>query len=55
MESTNIFLAGLWTFVIIALLGGIFGKLDGLAILMFFIVALIVSLGIVMMKPRTQV
>jgi hypothetical protein len=41
--------AGLWTFAIVALIGGIYGKLDGFVLLIFFIVAVVVSLGIVVM------
>ncbi len=35
--------AGLWTFAVVALIGGIYGKLDGLVLLLFFIVAVAVS------------
>jgi hypothetical protein len=45
--SKEIMVAGLWTFAIVALIGGIYGKLDGFGVFMFFIVAVAVSLGIV--------
>lgn len=49
MRTKEITIAGLWGFAIIALLGGIFGALDGLAVLMFFIVAVVVSVGLAVM------
>ncbi len=48
--------AGLWAFAIISLVGAIYGKLDGLAVLIFFIIAVVVSFGIVVMpKPQPKV
>jgi uncharacterized membrane protein len=46
--------AGLWTFAIIALIGGIYGKLDGLVLVVFFIVAVVVSLGVVAMPTSER-
>jgi len=55
LESRNIMLVGLWSFAIISLIGGIYGRLDGFVMLMFFIVAVVVSLGAVAMpKAKTQ-
>ena len=55
MESKDIVLVGVWAFAIISLLGGIAGKVDGFWMLMVFFVALIVSVGILMMrKPEPQ-
>lgn len=53
MESREITVAGVWAFAVIALIGGIYGKLDGFAILLFFIFAVVVSLGVVAM-PTSQ-
>ncbi len=53
MGTREITVAGLWAFAIIALIGGIFGKLDGLVLLLFFLIAIGVSLGIVAM-PNVQ-
>lgn len=53
--SREITVAGLWTFAILALVGGIYGRLDGFAMLLFFIVAVVVSLGVVAMpKPESK-
>lgn len=49
MGAKEITVAGLWTFTIVALIGGIYGKLDGLVLLVFFMVAVGVSLGVVAM------
>jgi hypothetical protein len=49
LESKEIMVAGLWTFAIIALIGGIYGKLDGFVLLVFFIVAVAVSFGVIAM------
>ncbi len=49
MESRNIMLMGLWAFAIISLVGGMYGRLDGFFVLVFFIVAVAVSLGVVAM------
>jgi Ca2+/H+ antiporter len=49
MESKEITVAGLWIFAIVALIGGIYGKLDGGVLLVFFVAAVGVSLGIVAM------
>lgn len=46
--------AGLWTFAIIALIGGIYGKLDGLVLVVFFIVSVVVSLGVVAMPTSER-
>lgn len=43
---------GLWGFTIVALIGGIYGKLDGFAIFIFFIIALVVSVGLVAMPTE---
>ncbi len=56
MDSREIMVAGLWAFAIISLVGAIYGKLDGLAVLIFFIIAVVVSFGIVVMpKPQPKV
>ena len=55
MESRGIMLVGLWTFAIVSLLGGIYGRLDGFIVVMLFIVAVVVSLGaIAMPKAKAQ-
>ena len=56
MESKELMVAGLWVFAIVSLIGGIMGKLDGFFILIFFIVAVVVSYGLVRMpKSKTSV
>ncbi len=48
-------LVGLWVFVIVSLVGGIYGRLDGLVVIMLFIIAVIVSYGVIAMpKARAQ-
>lgn len=47
MGSREITVAGLWSFAIIALIGGLYGRLDGFALMLFFVVALVVSVGVV--------
>ena len=55
MESRNIMLVGLWAFAIISLIGGMYGRLDGFIVLIFFIVAVVVGFGAVAMpKANTQ-
>lgn len=49
MGSREITVAGLWSFAVISLIGGLYGKLDGFAIILFFIVAVVVSLALVTM------
>ena len=49
LVSREITVAGLWSFAIIALIGGLYGKVDGFALMLFFIVAVAVSLGVVAM------
>lgn len=46
MGSKEIMVAGLWIFAVVALIGGIYGKLDGFALLLFFLVAVAVSVGV---------
>lgn len=53
MESRDVFVGGLWGFAIIALVGAIYGRLDGLFVLIFFIVAVVVSFSVVEM-PTTK-
>ncbi len=55
LESRDIMLVGLWVFVIISLVGGIYGRLDGLVVVMLFIIAVVVSYGVIAMpKARAQ-
>ena len=55
MEGKDILIAGLWAFAMVSLVGGIYGRLDGFFVLVFFIVAVVVSLGVVAMpKAKTQ-
>ena len=54
LGTKEIVVAGLWTFAIVALIGGIYGKLDGLVLLVFFIVAVGVSLGAIAMPKSAQ-
>lgn len=53
METRDIATAGIWAFAIISLLGGILGQLDGLWIVIFFLAAVIVSVGLAAM-PRAE-
>ena len=55
MESRDIALVGLWAFAIVSLLGGIAGQLDGFWVVIVFIVAVVVSVGVVAMpKANAQ-
>ncbi len=55
VDSREILVTGVWAFAIISLVGAIYGKLDGVAVLIFFIVAVVVSFGIVAMpKPESR-
>ncbi len=52
--AKEITIAGLWTFAIIALVGGLYGKLDGFALFMFFILAMVISLGLIVLPASGQ-
>jgi hypothetical protein len=57
MGSREILVAGVWAFAIVALIGGIYGKLDGFVLLVFFSVAVVVSLGVIVMptsEPKSS-
>lgn len=52
MESKNIIHFGVWAFLIIYLMGIIFGRLDGFFLLIFFILAISVSFAVEYYVPR---
>lgn len=55
MDSKNLIHAGVWGFLMIYLIGIIFGRLDGFFLLIFFILAVSISFAVEFYVPRWRV